>query len=178
MHCSSRRRASATASALPTPWRRVRLTAPPPPSRAPGIAPALGEWGQRAPRGGPGGRPADAGALLAELGLVRPDLGLRRVPPAEITGLFGALVKRMTRRKFGRTPDSLGVMWHNQRVLKTMFGFFGKTDKWDACDKQLKSFAHMAAAILAGCRLCLDLGYFHAHNEGPDVAKCSGTHLR
>jgi alkylhydroperoxidase family enzyme len=41
----------------------------------------------------------------------------------------------------------------------------------DACDENLKSFAHMAAVSLVGCSFCLDLGYFMAHNEGLDEAK-------
>jgi alkylhydroperoxidase family enzyme len=62
-------------------------------------------------------------------------------------------------------------MWHNLPVLKTFFGFSGKAEKWDACDRQLKSFAHMATVSLVGCSFCLDLGYFQAHNENLDVAK-------
>ena len=41
----------------------------------------------------------------------------KRVPPTEITGLKGALVKRMTRRRLGQVPTAMGVMWHNPRVL-------------------------------------------------------------
>jgi alkylhydroperoxidase family enzyme len=94
-----------------------------------------------------------------------------RIPKAEITGVFGALVKRFSRKKLGEVPDALGVMWHNQAVLRTLFGFSGKAEKWDACDRQLKSFAHMATVSLVGCSFCLDLGYFQAHNEKLDVAK-------
>jgi alkylhydroperoxidase family enzyme len=46
-----------------------------------------------------------------------------------------------------------------------------KASKWDKCDKDLKSYAHMAVAALVGCEFCLDLGYFMAHNEGLDEAK-------
>ena len=94
-----------------------------------------------------------------------------RVPPTEITGILGAVAKRFSRRRLGDVPESLGVMWHNQRVLRTFFGFFGKTERWDACDKQLKSFAHMAAVAHVGCSACLDFGYFHARDEGLDMEK-------
>ncbi len=98
-------------------------------------------------------------------------MAMTRIPSAEITGFQGALAKRFSKKRLGDVPDSLGVMWHNQRVLKTMFGFFGKTDKWDACDKQLKSFAHMAAVSQVGCGACLDYGYFAARNDKLDLDK-------
>ena len=37
-----------------------------------------------------------------------------RVPPTEITGIFGAMAKRFSKKKLGEVPESLGVMWHNQ----------------------------------------------------------------
>jgi alkylhydroperoxidase family enzyme len=94
-----------------------------------------------------------------------------RIPQAELTGLYGALVKRMSRRMFGEVPEPVGVTWHNRKVLNFSFGVGRKAQKWDHCDKNLKSFAHMAAASLIGCSFCLDFGYFHAHNEGLDVSK-------
>ena len=54
---------------------------------------------------------------------------MTRVPPTEITGIFGTLAKRFSKKKLGEVPDSLGVMWHNQRVLKTYIGFSNKSDK-------------------------------------------------
>jgi alkylhydroperoxidase family enzyme len=94
-----------------------------------------------------------------------------RIPPTEITGLYGALVKRMSARMLGQVPEALGVMWHNPKVMNFGFGLGRKAAKWDACDENLKSFAHMAVAAYLGCSFCLDLGYFQAHNEGLDVAK-------
>ena len=63
------------------------------------------------------------------------------------------------------------MLWHNSRVLKTLLGFSHKADKWDACDEQLKSFAHMAAVSVVGCGACLDFGYFQIHNKQLDVDK-------
>ena len=94
-----------------------------------------------------------------------------RVPPTEITGLCGALVKRMTHRKFGRTPDSLGVMWNHPTVLKDLMGFNRTADKWHELDPELSSYARMATAATVGCDACLDINYFKAHDEGLDEAK-------
>jgi alkylhydroperoxidase family enzyme len=94
-----------------------------------------------------------------------------RIPPTDITGIYGAIAKRYSKKMLGQVPESLGVMWHNLPVLKAFFGLFGKAEKWDACDRQLKSFAHMAAVSQVGCSFCLDLGYFQAHNEELDMEK-------
>ena len=94
-----------------------------------------------------------------------------RVPAAEISGIFGAIVKRQCIKQVGQMPDGLGVMWHNRRVLRAFFGFSAKSERWDACDRQLKSFAHMAAASTVGCSFCLDFGYFRARDEQLDMDK-------
>lgn len=94
-----------------------------------------------------------------------------RVPATEITGIYGAMVKWFSVRQLGQVPESLGVMWHHPAALKAMFAFGGKAEKWDECDANLKSFAHMAVASLVGCSFCLDLGYFQAHNHGLDLDK-------
>ena len=94
-----------------------------------------------------------------------------RIPQAELTGLYGAIVKRMSRKMFGEVPDPVGVAWHNRKVLNFSFNVGRKAQKWDQCDESLKSFAHMATASLVGCSFCLDLGYFFAHNQGLDLDK-------
>lgn len=97
--------------------------------------------------------------------------GTPRIPAAEITGLKGAIVKRFARRTLGQVPSSLGVLWHHPKVLMDMSGLGRKLRKWDACDEQLKSFAHMAVASRVGCTWCLDFNYFEARNRGLDLAK-------
>jgi alkylhydroperoxidase family enzyme len=97
--------------------------------------------------------------------------GNTRVPKAEITGVYGTVLKSMSKKMVGEVPDALGVMWHNRPVLKVSMGLGRKAMKWNKCDKDLKSYAHMAVASLIGCSFCLDLGYFQAHNEGLDEAK-------
>ena len=94
-----------------------------------------------------------------------------RIPPAEITGFKGMIVKRFAKKMLGQVPTSIGVYWHNQKVLMAMSGLGPKVKKWDACDEQLKSFAHMAVASMVGCTWCLDFNYFEAHNQHLDLAK-------
>jgi len=97
--------------------------------------------------------------------------GNPRIPKAEITGVYGAVVKYMSRKMLGEVADPIGVAWHNKKVLNFSFLSGRKAAKWDQCDPNLKSFAHMATASLVGCSFCLDLGYFLAANEGLDVTK-------
>jgi len=94
-----------------------------------------------------------------------------RIPAAEITGPYGAVVKRFSRKLLGRVPEPLGVYWHNRAVLRTTMGLGAKSQKWNACDAGLKSLAHMAVAAQIGCSWCLDFGYFHAFNEHLDLDK-------
>jgi alkylhydroperoxidase family enzyme len=94
-----------------------------------------------------------------------------RVPPAEVTGLYGAAAKRISKKVLGRVPEPLGVYWHNRRVLNATMGMGAKARKWKACDASLKSFAHMAVAAQIGCSWCLDYGYFEAFNEHLDLNK-------
>jgi alkylhydroperoxidase family enzyme len=96
-----------------------------------------------------------------------------RIPKTEVNGVYGALVKMMTRRMLGEVPDGLGVMWHSPKVVKDVSALGRKAEKWDNLDPNLKSFAHMAVASLVGCTWCLDFGYFQTHNEGLDEAKAS-----
>jgi AhpD family alkylhydroperoxidase len=94
-----------------------------------------------------------------------------RVPAAEITGIYGSLVKTMTRRLVGQVPDSVGVMWHYPAIFKDLMGFGRKVERWNRLDADLASFAAMAAAGAIGCSFCLDLHYFLTHNRGLDEAK-------
>lgn len=98
-------------------------------------------------------------------------MGSTRIPQAEITGLYGGMVKRYSSRLAGGVPSPLGVYWHNRPVLDAYFSISGKAGKWDAADASLKSFAHMAVASLLGCSWCMDYGYFTADREHLDLAK-------
>ncbi len=94
-----------------------------------------------------------------------------RVPATEITGIYGTLMKTMSRKMTGQLPEAIGVMWHYPAVLKDMMGFGRKVDSWNRLDPNLASFATMAAAGVIGCSFCLDFHYFTAHNRGLDEAK-------
>lgn len=94
-----------------------------------------------------------------------------RIPQAKITGLYGAMLKRFSTKKFGKVAAPLGVYWHNRQVLSAYTAISGRARKWDDCDASLKSFAHMAVASMVGCTWCLDFGYFQANDENLDLTK-------
>jgi len=96
-----------------------------------------------------------------------------RIPPAGITGPYGYLLKRFSRKLIGEVPEGAGVMWHNRAVLSSTMKFGQKVQRWHQLDPELKSFAHMAVAAFVGCSWCLDFNYFQMHNEGLDEAKAS-----
>jgi alkylhydroperoxidase family enzyme len=94
-----------------------------------------------------------------------------RIPKAELTGIYSVIVKRMSRKMLGDVPEPLEVTWHNRKVLNFSFSVGRKMQKWNQCDENLKTFAHMAAASVVGCSFCLDFTYFQAQNQGLDVIK-------
>lgn len=94
-----------------------------------------------------------------------------RIPPTEITGVKGTLMKRMATRMLGRVPESLGVLWHHPKLLMLNANAGRKLKDLDACDPQLKAFAHLAVAALVGCSWCLDFNYYEAHHAGLDLDK-------
>lgn len=94
-----------------------------------------------------------------------------RIPNAEVDGLFGAVVKVMSRRMFGKVPESMGVMWHHKGVLKASMTYGQKVEKWDEVDKNIVACAAMATAAYIGCTWCLDFHYFLSHHKGLDEAK-------
>lgn len=96
-----------------------------------------------------------------------------RIPKADLTGFAGSMIKRIGRRMFGSVPEPLEVMWHQPKVVRSAMAFGSKVQRWDAADRSLKSFAHMAVAAQVGCSWCLDLGYFQARNDQLDLAKAS-----
>ena len=96
---------------------------------------------------------------------------MARIPATEITGIYGALLKTISRKMIGQVPESAGVFWHYPAVLKDLMGFGRKVDSWNRLDPDLASFAGMAAAASIGCSFCLDFHYFLTHNRGLDETK-------
>ena len=95
-----------------------------------------------------------------------------RIPKADVTGLFGALMRRYAKKRLGgEFPDNGYVYFHHLPLLKAVMSFEGKVAKWDRLDPHLKSYAQLASAGVIGCSWCLDFGYFMAHNDGLDLAK-------
>ena len=94
-----------------------------------------------------------------------------RIPKAELSGVQGSLLKMAIRKKIGRVPDNVAVMWNHPAVFKDLMRAGARTEKWDRLDANLASFAVMAAASEIGCGACLDLNYFMAHNQGLAVEK-------
>lgn len=94
-----------------------------------------------------------------------------RIPKAEVTGIYGAIVKWFSHKLVGKVAEPVEVAWHNRKVLNFSLNSSRQTAKWDQCDENLKSFAHMAVASLVGCSFCLDFGYFMAYNQKLDHAK-------
>ena len=94
-----------------------------------------------------------------------------RVPPTEITGIYGALLKAISRKIFGQVPEGAAVMWHYPAVLKDSMAFGRRVDSWNRLDPTLATYAAMAAAGTIGCSFCLDLHYFLTHDRGLDEAK-------
>ncbi len=81
-----------------------------------------------------------------------------RIPPAEVDGIYGAIVKRMARKMMGEVPEAIGVGWHNRKVLSRTRNWLGfglglalVAREVGQCDEPRRSLAHMAAGI--GSRL-------------------------
>ena len=53
-----------------------------------------------------------------------------RIPKAEITGLYGYLLKRFSVKMLGEVPDGAAVMWQNRPVLMSLTSFGRKVQKW------------------------------------------------
>ncbi len=80
-------------------------------------------------------------------------------------------MKVMARRMLGHVPDSVGILWHHQAVLKDSLRLGGRVERWHELDPDLATYAAMASAATVGCSFCLDLHHFLAHNHGLDEAK-------
>ena len=94
-----------------------------------------------------------------------------RIPEATISGPYGALLKRVTRRMWGQVPDNAYVLWHNRRVMRSVLSFEQRVRRWDALDRHLSTYATLASAGVIGCSWCLDFGYFMAHHDDLDLEK-------
>lgn len=94
-----------------------------------------------------------------------------RIPRAEMRGIYAAVLKIGMRKMLGGVPAGAQVSWHNPLVFKDMMKFGRRVQKWNRLDRNLSSFAAMAAAAEIGCSFCLDFNYFMSHNHQLDEAK-------
>lgn len=111
-------------------WQHVDRDVPAPSTLVPSLPTALDDLVGRATRRDPGGRPADAGALLAEVQVARDDLGnsnshtavLRKVsdettPMAQPTMVVAA-VQPAQRPAWARLPEGGGQRPHRRRAVE------------------------------------------------------------
>jgi alkylhydroperoxidase family enzyme len=92
-----------------------------------------------------------------------------RITKAEVPAeLREALVKQL-----GSMPEPIEVDYNNPEVALANREYAAKQSRWDAVDRSLKTFAHMAVAAQVGCSWCLDVNYFLAMNHDLDPAKAS-----
>ena len=76
-----------------------------------------------------------------------------RVPKAALTGFQGRLLKAVVRRKVGRVPESLEVMWNHPAVLKDMAKLGRRTEKWGRLDETPGTYGlHLVGATRHGVR--------------------------
>ncbi|WP_040424960.1 carboxymuconolactone decarboxylase family protein [Agromyces subbeticus] len=94
-----------------------------------------------------------------------------RIPPTELKGVFGTVVKVAAKRMIGRVPDSMGVLAHHPALMRASMGIGRKIEALDELDENLASYAVMATAAYIGCSWCLDFNYYKTHNQGLDEEK-------
>ncbi len=83
-----------------------------------------------------------------------PSTSTFRIPKAEVTGAFGAMMKLYAKKKLGgEFPDGGYVYFHHKPLLEAVLSFECKVDKWDELDENLKSYAQLVSAGVIGCSL-------------------------
>ncbi|MGH3404806.1 MAG: carboxymuconolactone decarboxylase family protein [Streptosporangiaceae bacterium] len=65
------------------------------------------------------------------------------------------------------------MTYNHPGVATSSLEFSARMAEWNAVDKSLKTFAHMAVATQVGCSWCLDVNYFPALHQDLDVARAS-----
>ncbi|ANJ28706.1 carboxymuconolactone decarboxylase family protein [Agromyces aureus] len=94
-----------------------------------------------------------------------------RIPPTELNGVFGGVVKVAARRMLGRVPDSMGVLAHHPALMRASMGIGRKVEALHELDGDLSTLAVMATDAHIGCSWCLDFNYYKSRNESLDVEK-------
>jgi serine/threonine-protein kinase len=115
-------------------WQHVDNDVPEPSSIVRGLPPALDELVQRATRRDPGARPTDAGALLAEVQVVREQLGASNVETA--------LLRQVPARTARHSADATAAL----PAVTTAFPAAGDRPAWARLPEQDRSRARRRPA--------------------------------
>jgi len=92
-----------------------------------------------------------------------------RIPKGELN----SEVRETMLRQLGSIPEPIEVNWNNPKVAQATQEYAVKIGLWDAADKSLKTFAHMAVAAQVGCSWCIDINYYLAGLQNLELAKAS-----
>lgn len=90
---------------------------------------------------------------------------LEPVPPKR-AGLFVRIVYWFARRRLGRVPKPVGIMAYNRSILAAAAGYEVMLERADSLDGRLKELAQIKAAMMIGCRFCIDIGAAIASKHG------------
>jgi AhpD family alkylhydroperoxidase len=80
--------------------------------------------------------------------------------------LSARVVERLSRRKFGRDVDPIGVYAHAPRMLLGYSLYEQATATQHTVDERLKLLAVLKAAALIRCEFCADIGSAEARRAG------------
>ncbi|MEM6957782.1 MAG: carboxymuconolactone decarboxylase family protein [Myxococcota bacterium] len=86
--------------------------------------------------------------------------------PKSRAGIFVRLFYWLCGRRLGRVPASIGIMAHHPGVLRSYGLFEVSAERSHALDPRLKALANLRAAMVVGCRFCIDIGSAHALQSG------------
>lgn len=86
--------------------------------------------------------------------------------PREKEGLFVRFVYWFAKRRLGKVPTPVGIMAHNRWILAAAGGYEMALERAHAMDGRLKELASIKAAMMIGCRFCIDIGAAIASKHG------------
>jgi AhpD family alkylhydroperoxidase len=80
--------------------------------------------------------------------------------------LSARLIEQLSRRKFGRDMDPIGVYAHAPRMMVGYMLYEQATASQHTVDERLKMLAVLKAAALLRCEFCADIGSAEARRAG------------
>lgn len=91
---------------------------------------------------------------------------MARIQPRPPEGLFLRLVYWFTRRRLGKVPVPIGIMAHHRQILSATASYELWLERAHALDGRIKELAQIKAAMMIGCRFCVDIGASIASKNG------------